>query len=258
MRRLPPQKVEQNLADLVDLAPHLTDDLVSGIDTPLRTQRCPKTGRDYLLSDYNRDGDSYRSPWSNEFDPPIADSNLVPNPKLRKIEIAANDAFDTYRELYFEGGVSSVYMWELEDQFAAAVMIKKVNDETAKVKGSWDSIHVFEVHDKGRSAHYKLTSTIMLYMVTSNQKLGSMNLSGSLTRQAEQDFPIDDANSHVANIGRMVEDMEIKMRNGLHEIYFGKTKDISNDLRSVNSLADAKKQAMIQAELVGKLMERHR
>lgn len=60
MRRLPPQKVEENLADLVELAPHLTDELVSGIDTPLRTQRCSKTGRDYLLSDYNRDGDSYR------------------------------------------------------------------------------------------------------------------------------------------------------------------------------------------------------
>lgn len=153
-----------------------------------------------------------------------------------------------------------------------------VNDETARVKGSWDSIHVFEVHDKGRSAHYKLTSTIMLYMVTAGQKLGSMNLSGSLTRQvcssqilgvsnrrilmcffqAEQDFPLDDANAHVSNIGRMVEDMEIKMRNALHEIYFGKTKDISNDLRSINSLTEAKKQALIQQELVGRLMERNR
>ncbi|KAJ3037416.1 hypothetical protein HDV00_001723 [Rhizophlyctis rosea] len=198
------------------------------------------------------------SPWSNEFDPPLQDSSLIPPTKLRKLEIAANDAFDTYRELYFEGGVSSVYMWELEDQFAAAVMIKKVNDETSKVRGAWDSIHVFEVHEKGRSAHYKLTSTIMLYMLTSGDKLGSMNLSGSLTRQAEQDFPLDDANAHVANIGRMVEDMEIKMRNALHEIYFGKTKDISNDLRSVNSLADARKQAAIQSELVGRLQERHR
>ena len=48
------------------------------------------------------------------------------------------------------------------------------------------------------------------------------------------------------------------MRNALHEIYFGKTKDISNDLRSINSLAEAKKQAAIQAELVGRLQERHR
>jgi len=69
---------------------------------------------------------------------------------------------------------------------------------------------------------------------------------------------VDDFNTHVANIGRMVEDMELKMRNSLHEIYFGKTKDIVNDLRSVGSLADAKKQAEIQKDLISKLQERQR
>lgn len=49
-----------------------------------------------------------------------------PSAKLRKLEIAANDAFDTYRELYFEGGVSSAYFWDLEDgAFAGVVLIKK-------------------------------------------------------------------------------------------------------------------------------------
>lgn len=60
MRRLPPQKVEENLAHLVELAPHLTEDLLSAIDQPLKLQRCKQTGRDFLLCDYNRDGDSYR------------------------------------------------------------------------------------------------------------------------------------------------------------------------------------------------------
>ena len=39
-----------------------------------------------------------RSPWSNEYDPPSEDGP-VPPPKLRKLEIAANEAFDTYREM---------------------------------------------------------------------------------------------------------------------------------------------------------------
>ena len=68
------------------------------MDQPLQVQKCKQTGRDYLLCDYNRDGDSYRSPWSNEFDPPIQDGTL-PSEKIRKIEIAANDAFDIYRDL---------------------------------------------------------------------------------------------------------------------------------------------------------------
>lgn len=32
--------------------------------------------------------------------------------------------------------------------------------------GSWDSIHVFESVERGRQAHYKLTSTIMLQLTT--------------------------------------------------------------------------------------------
>jgi capping protein beta len=49
----------------------------------------------------------------------------------------------------------------------------------------------------------------------------------------------------------MVEDMEIKMRNLLQEVYFGKTKDVVFDLRSVDSLERARQRAQLQRELVG-------
>ncbi|KAI9002285.1 F-actin-capping protein subunit beta [Gaertneriomyces semiglobifer] len=255
MRRLPPQKVEENLANLVDLVPHLTEELLSAIDQPLKVQRCKQTGREYLLCDYNRDGDSYRSPWSNEYDPPLSDGT-EPSAKLRKLEATANDAFITYRELYFDSGISSVYMWDLNEGFAAVVLIKNVIEGDNGSKGAWDSIHVIEVLEKGRSAHYKLTATIMLYMMTGGDKVGNVNLSGSLTRQHEQDLPVDDYNMHVANIGRLIEDMELKMRNQLQTIYFSKTKDITNDLRSIISLSEVRKQAVIQSELIGKLRAR--
>ncbi|KAI8979794.1 F-actin-capping protein subunit beta [Mycotypha africana] len=255
MRRLPPQNVEENLSKLLDLVhPDLADELLSAVDQPLKVKRCAKTGKDYLICDYNRDGDSYRSPWSNEYEPELSDGS-VPSPRLRKLEIAANEAFDTYREMYYEGGISSVYAFEIDDKFAVVVLLKKVGDGARRMKGAWDSIHVFEVQERGRNAHYKLTSTIMLYMITSNQDLGQMNLSGSMTRQIEQDAPVDDPSAHIANIGRMVEDMEMKMRNSLQEVYFGKTKDIVNDLRSLSSLEESRQQAKLQKELVGRLMD---
>ena len=37
----------------------------------------------------------------------------MPSERLRKLEMDANAAFDQYREMYFEGGVSSVYLWDL-------------------------------------------------------------------------------------------------------------------------------------------------
>ena len=39
-----------------------------------------------------------RSPWSSKYDPPLEDG-AVPSAKLRKLEIEANIAFDTYRDL---------------------------------------------------------------------------------------------------------------------------------------------------------------
>ncbi|KAI1485988.1 F-actin-capping protein subunit beta, partial [Biscogniauxia mediterranea] len=140
LRRLNPKHTTAHLGSLITLAPDLTEDLLSSVDQPLAVRRCKQTGRDYLLCDYNRDGDSYRSPWSNEFDPPLASSastldaghhdhegggDGAPGEKVRKMEIRANEAFDVYRELYYEGGVSSVYFWNLDDGFAGVVLLKK-------------------------------------------------------------------------------------------------------------------------------------
>lgn len=69
----------------------------------------------------------------------------MPSERLRKLEVDANEAFDQYREMYFEGGVSSVYLWDLEHGFAGVILIKKAGDGSKKIKGCWDSIHVVEV-----------------------------------------------------------------------------------------------------------------
>mgnify|MGYP001793124566 CR=1 FL=1 len=60
MRRLPPQQIEKNLGDLIDLVPSLCEELLSSVDQPLKIAKDKQTGKDYLLCDYNRDGDSYR------------------------------------------------------------------------------------------------------------------------------------------------------------------------------------------------------
>ncbi|CAH7682769.1 F-actin-capping protein subunit beta [Phakopsora pachyrhizi] len=260
MRRLPPEKIECNLNDLIKILPHLTDDLLTSIDQPLKISVDPLSSKSFLNCDYNRDQDSYRSPWSNEYDPPISDGTL-PSPKLRKLEIILNDAFDVYREMYYEGGVSSVYLWDLDEDFAGVILLKKSIEPSDRLSGSWDSIHVFETTERGRSAFYKLTSTVMLHLVQSN-KPGSdqLSLSGSMTRQFEQSFPLTTPSTpntlsptHLSNIGKLIEEMELKMRNLLKEVYFSKTRDIVNDLRSSSSLTEQRKRVGVQRELVGLL-----
>ncbi|KAJ3534996.1 hypothetical protein NM688_g7042 [Phlebia brevispora] len=198
------------------------------------------------------------SPWSNEYDPPLEDGT-VPTPKLRKLEITANEAFDTYREMYYEGGVSSVFLWDLEDGgFAGVVLLKKSLNagSLTEPSGSWDSIHVFEAAERGRQAHYKLTSTIMLSMVHRGAKVPKdekekEKIEATRDGDTEQDHPLQEQTSHITNIGRMIEDMEIKMRNLLQEVYFGKTRDVVFDLRSLDDLEKARRQRELQRELVG-------
>jgi len=50
--------------------------------------------------------------------------------------------------------------------------------------------------------------------------------------------------------------MEIKMRNLLQEVYFGKTRDIVYDLRNVDDLEKARRQKELQKELVGSFSRR--
>ncbi|KAL3492996.1 F-actin-capping protein subunit beta [Aspergillus germanicus] len=252
LRRLNPRDTKQNLLAITSIVPDLTEDLLSSVDQPLEIRRCPKTKRDYLLCDYNRDGDSYRSPWSNEFDPPL-DDGTVPSERVRKLEVAANDAFDVYRELYYEGGVGSVYFWDLDDGFAGVILLKKGTSPGGKQSGEWDSIHVFEATDRGRAAHYKLTSTVILHLANETEALGEMDLSGNMTRQIELDLPVESDVSHVANVGRLVEDMELKMRNLLQEVYFGKAKDVVGELRSLAPLSETNRDRATQQEMIRSL-----
>jgi capping protein beta len=60
LRRLPPNKVKQNLGKIITLRPELTEDLLSAVDQPLLVEKCTTTNKEFLLCDYNRDGESYR------------------------------------------------------------------------------------------------------------------------------------------------------------------------------------------------------
>lgn len=52
---------------------------------------------------------------------------------------------------YFESGICSVYLWDLDHGFAGVVLIKKAGDND-KIKGCWDSIHVVEVQVRNKNS----------------------------------------------------------------------------------------------------------
>ncbi|XP_057973765.1 probable F-actin-capping protein subunit beta isoform X1 [Malania oleifera] len=236
MRRIHPKHADTALSALLSLLPDHSADLLSQVDQPLQVLCDVDCGKEFILCEYNRDADSYRSPWSNKYHPLLEDGPL-PSMELRKLEIEANDVFAIYRDQYYEGGISSVYMWEDDNEgFVACFLIKKDGSKSGHGRrgylqeGAWDAIHVIEVgpEDEG-TAHYCLTSTIMLSLTTNEESSGKFSLSGSIRRQMNMDLSV--AEGHLCNMGRMIEEMEGKLRNSLDQVYFGKTKEMVCTLR---------------------------
>lgn len=269
LRRLNPTTLQENLNNLIEVQPNLAQDLLSSVDVPLSTQKdSADSNREYLCCDYNRDIDSFRSPWSNTYYPELSPKDLqdsaFPSAPLRKLEILANDSFDVYRDLYYEGGISSVYLWDLNEEdfnghdFAGVVLFKKNQSDHS----NWDSIHVFEVTKSPSSPdsfNYRVTTTIILHLdKTRTDQNSHMMLSGNLTRQTEKDIAIDMSRpldviftSHVANLGSLIEDIESQMRNLLETVYFEKTRDIFHQTKNAaiaSSAEEANKDA--QAEVI--------
>ncbi|KAJ8510378.1 hypothetical protein OPV22_000812 [Ensete ventricosum] len=236
MRRISPKESETALSTLLSLLPHHSADLLSQVDLPLQVCMDQHLMKEFILCEYNRDADSYRSPWSNKYFPPLEDGPL-PSAQLRKLEIEANEVFTVYRDQYYEGGISSVYIWEDHNEsFIACFLIKKDGSRTGHGRrgylqeGSWDAVHVIEVGpEEEGTAHYCLTSTVMLSLTTENKSSGTFNLSGSIRRQMSHDLSV--AEGHLCNMGKMIEEMEGKLRNSLDQVYFGKTREMVCTLR---------------------------
>ena len=62
----------------------------------------------------------------------------------------------------------------------------------------------------GGACYVSLYGVVVPYMMrpamqTIKETSGTMNLGGSLTRQAETDSPVNESSPHIVNIGRMVE-----------------------------------------------------
>jgi len=172
------------------------------------------------------------------------DDGFLPSKRLRAMEVDANKIFDTYRKLYFEGGYSSVYFFDTNEDketegFGSCFLIHKDVESTDKTKtldkGWWDSIHVFEVTDDKKGWFtYKLTTTVIVSMGLKDGKIGSVDLSGSMTQQETKKMQVDKEHTHIANLGKMLEDMELKIRNAIEGIYIQKTREVINGMRTVD------------------------
>jgi capping protein beta len=161
--------------------------------------------------------------------------------------------FEQYRKMFFQGDVSSVYFWDFGNVFGGVVLIKKFYGGNSTSEGCWDSIHfvVVEETQNGRSAHYKFTSTVMLWLQTDKTMSGMMNLARKLTQQLESHHQIIEFSQHIINIGIIVQQMENKIHQILNSSDSEETKDILNSF--YNSKETQDRIVLEQTNFTGKL-----
>lgn len=90
LRRMPPERVESDVKSIIEIRPDLEDALYSTVDLPLDIGTDETTGQQFIKCDYNRDLDSHRSPFSNEYFPPLEDGQAIPE-RLRNMRFVRTE-----------------------------------------------------------------------------------------------------------------------------------------------------------------------
>lgn len=198
----------------------------------------------YIMCEQNRDGDCYRSPITNRYNPLPDEDAKYPSKELRELEEKLNKMFKLYCKNYYStAALSSAYCWELgdsiEEGFGVAVLVKNsLSNQQNLSTGNWDSSNLvtvtFEADGDKIKANYNLITTVNLAMSFTNKICGKVCLSGTIARSSHysktvKSYVKDD--DHIANIGVLVEDMENSIRNTLDTVYCMKSKEILETAR---------------------------
>ena len=107
-------------------------------------------------------------------------------------------------------------------------------DHTAGIKkGNWDAIHIVvcKLRDAGKAA-YTVISTAMISLEIESATIGNMVLTGSTSKNAKDLVNIPDTigkpgevnfeTFHIANIGKLIEQNEDKLRSEVADLYINK------------------------------------
>jgi len=145
----------------------------------------------FLCCEFNRDGDSYRSPLSNTYFPTPDDENemkKIPE-ALRNLEIKLNKVFQNYIKAYYSSeAICSVYLdttdENMDNGYLVNVRIKNpIKDKTKDLDtGCWDSNNIIEVKyipdNQNVRVEYKISSSVYLTLNVNNGDTGKLNASG--------------------------------------------------------------------------------
>ena len=241
LRHVPPKDIEERLFDILDLNPDLTDDLISSVDIPLRTEQDDK-GLQFIKCDYNRDGDSYRSPHTNTYYPPIPDGQSIPK-NLREIEEAANKGFASFVRLFYgPEAVFSAYCFETpEAEFGFGFFVSKSLSDTTQngvpVNGWISSSDVFTISKVDKTQfEYSMVSSVLIELQTQVKNADPLVISGGLSSRVSKSLEAKGNIQHLINCGTMIEENAANFFEKIKGYYISKMQEILSNIKITNTI----------------------
>ena len=106
---------------------------MTNVACPLEIGEDEIEGKTFLKCEYNMYDESFRSPWSNTYFPPVEaeegaeDDVIYPSSDLLEMEKLANEVFVRYAKMYYdENYLTSVYFFDTDDNgFGSCWLVKK-------------------------------------------------------------------------------------------------------------------------------------
>lgn len=191
------------------------------------------SGKNFIASDFNRVGKSYRSPWSNQYIPIFdeVDPLYFPPESLRKLEQSFNELLQTFCALYYDGGVGSAYFSDSQSDsaiYGVVLIMKEFNDPSGGESHTWESVHSFQVFTRLNETEpvtVKCAMSSSVLTVFDYAKANACNLNGSVQKSTSrtwtipfQTFSVDFDESLVRAIGEMLEENENLIRGVIDKV----------------------------------------
>ena len=247
-RVLPISKLEQNInaiSSLVYNDDDVLDSFLQKVDQPLiiNTQN-----GNFICCEYNREGDSYRYPGTNNYYPPLENINPQ-NENLLDLEIKLNKLFKIYTKFYYsENAISSVFCYVIDednyDEFVVAVLISNtISNDDKNTNGKWESSNLLtlNINREDNEIQFNLISSVNVYL-NANLNCGidsKLCVGGSLTKSMEKKLRFNGNEPEeqflIDNIGTLIEDLETRIRDEIEVIYFQKTTEIIDSCRHISN-----------------------
>ena len=253
IRIFPPDKLpllKEKILSLDNEKNDLIKDVFKNVPILLKVNNSDPLGP-FIECDINKDGDSYRSPWSNQYFPNIESNKFLPN-ELRQLEEKLNTFIKLYTKFYYgESAISSVY-FKLQDNsipngFFCYTLIKNNISKSDKLKENsfLDSIHVTTIkfmreNNAGKEqikVIYK-TKSNFIYDIKLKDFDGACYNGNNKTENTKTAYVDNyfDNDTHITLIGSSIEENEEILRNQIDGYTLEKNISICNEIRNLNGL----------------------